>query len=114
MVYKDLLLYTDKLLSLLGSLVIVYAAVKAIVMFIRGILADNLSINKLRLELGYGIILGLEFMIGADIIESMARPTYYDIGILAALVFIRTFLSYFLGKELAALSPDVRKSMGSH
>lgn len=103
MVFNDLLLYADKMLSFLGSLVIVYAALKAVVMFIKGILSDTLDVNMLRLELGYGIILGLEFMIGADIIESMAQPTYYDIGILASLVFIRTFLSYFLGKELAAL-----------
>ncbi len=43
-------------------------------------------------------------MIGADIIESMAKPTYYDVGILGILVVIRTFLSYFLGKELAELN----------
>lgn len=108
-----MLLYTDKLLSLLGSLVIVYAALKAVYMFCKGVMNDTLDINMLRLELGYGIILGLEFMIGADIIESMAQPTYYDIGILAALVFIRTFLSYFLGKELAALSPERQRSMKS-
>ncbi len=114
MVFKDILLYADTLLSILGSSVIVYAALKATVMFIKGVVSDTLNINKLRCELGYGIILGLEFMIGADIIESMAKPTYYDIGILASLVFIRTFLSYFLGKELEALSPEDRKTMGRH
>ena len=109
--FKDLLLYADTLLSVLGTLVIVYAALKATVMFVTGVVTDSLNINKLRCELGYGIILGLEFMIGADIIESMAQPTYYDIGILASLVFIRTFLSYVLGKELEALSPDDKKAI---
>ncbi len=114
MVIKDMLLYAEVLLSLLGSLVIVYAALKATVMFITGVLSNSLNVTRLRCELGYGILLGLEFMIGADIIGSMAKPTYYDIGILAILVFIRTFLSYFLGRELADLSPEDRKSVGSH
>ena len=111
MIYKSILLYADTLLSTLGTLVIVYAALKAMIMFIKGVVSDSLSVNKLRCELGYGIILGLEFMIGADIIESMAQPTYYDIGILASLVFIRTFLSYVLGKELEALSSHDKKAI---
>ena len=111
MFYKDILLYTDQLLSLLGSFVIVYAALRAIYMFCRGVLSDTLNISMVRCELGFGILLGLEFMIAADIVESMAKPTYYDIGILAILVVIRTFLSYFLGKELAALSPEHQKKV---
>ena len=114
MIIENLLLYAEELLSVIGSLVIVYAALKATVMFVRGIFTDTLNVTKLRCELGYGILLGLEFMIGADIIGSMAKPTYYDIGILAMLVFIRTFLSYFLGRELAALSPEDRQSVDAH
>lgn len=106
-----MLLLMDNLLSLFGSLVIVYAALKAVYMFYKGVMTNTLDIAMVRLELGYGIILGLEFMIGADIIESIARPTYYDIGILGALVFIRTFLSYFLNKELEALTPERKKSL---
>ncbi len=105
--YEALLLYGNMFLSLIGSAVILYASLKASFMIIKGILSDTLAINRVRSELGYGIILGLEFMIGADIIESMAKPTYYDIGILASLVVIRTFLSYFLGKELEALNLEV-------
>lgn len=112
MIYKDILLAADQLLLALGSLVIIYAALQAIYLFGKGLINNALDMNAIRLELGNGIILGLEFMIGADIVESMAKPTYYDIGILAALVLIRTFLSYFLGKELEALKEnDARNSV---
>ncbi len=107
--YKEILLTADHVLSLLGSGIIAYAALKAAYLFCVGIFTNKLDITRLRLELGYGIILGLEFMIGADIIESMAQPTYYDLGILAILVVIRTFLSYFLGKELEELKPETRR-----
>lgn len=107
MIYKELLLYADNILSLIGSAVIFFAGLKGAYLFCRGTITQRkLDMDNLRLELGQGIILGLEFMIGADIIESMAQPTLYDVGILAMLVFIRTFLSYFLGKELAELKPQ--------
>jgi uncharacterized membrane protein len=39
-------------------------------------------------------------LIAADIVESIIKPTFEDIGKLAALVVIRTVISYFLGKEI--------------
>ncbi len=104
--YKTSLLIADELLSFIGTAIILFAGLKAAFLFCKALFTDKIDVNSLRLELGYGIILGLEFMIGADIIESMVKPTYYDIGMLAILVVIRTFLSYFLGKELAELKPE--------
>lgn len=70
-----------------------------------------IDFNAIRFRLGHGIILALEFMVGADIIESAINPDYYDLGILASIVAIRTFLSYFLNKELEALSPEQRNKL---
>lgn len=106
--YKTSLLIADEILSLIGTWIILFAGLKAAFLFCKNFFTDTIDVNTLRLELGYGIILGLEFMIGADIIESMVKPTYYDIGMLALLVVIRTFLSYFLGKELAVLKTEKR------
>lgn len=90
-------------ISFIGIGVIVIATLKAVYDFIRLLLGKKVDISDIRLDLGYGIILGLEFFVAADIIESVFKPTYYDIGILAAIVAIRTFLSYFLNKELEEL-----------
>lgn len=48
------------------------------------------------------ILLGLEVLISADIIDSILNPTLHDILRLAAIVIIRTVISYFLNKEMKA------------
>src|SRR5262245_57231493 len=45
---------------------------------------------------GVWLLLGLEFELAADIIESVISPTWQDIGELGAIAAIRTFLNYFL------------------
>jgi Protein of unknown function (DUF1622) len=46
------------------------------------------------------LLLGLEFELAADIIGSVISPTWKDIGELGAIAVIRTFLNYFLEKDL--------------
>jgi uncharacterized membrane protein len=46
------------------------------------------------------LLLGLEFELAADIIVSVASPTWKDIGELGAIAVIRTFLNYFLEHDL--------------
>jgi len=49
---------------------------------------------------GVWLLLGLEFELAADIIRSVISPTWQDIGELGAIAVIRTFLNYFLEKDL--------------
>jgi uncharacterized membrane protein len=49
---------------------------------------------------GMWLLLGLEFELAADIIRSVVSPTWKDLGQLAAIAVIRTFLNYFLEKDL--------------
>jgi uncharacterized membrane protein len=49
---------------------------------------------------GMWLLLGLEFELAADIIGSVVSPTWIDIGELGAIAVIRTFLNYFLEKDL--------------
>ena len=51
--------------------------------------------------LGYYLLLGLEFLIAADIINTLVRPTPQDLLVLGAIVAIRTVISYSLNTELA-------------
>jgi uncharacterized membrane protein len=46
---------------------------------------------------------GLQFALAADIVRSTIAPTWEQIGELAAIAAIRTFLSYFLERDLAEL-----------
>src|SRR5262245_17755549 len=49
---------------------------------------------------GVWLLLGLEFELGADIIRTAISPTWTQIGQLAAIAVIRTFLNYFLEQDL--------------
>jgi uncharacterized membrane protein len=48
------------------------------------------------------LILGLEFMLAADIVRTVIAPTWVEIGQLAAIALIRTFLNFFLERDLEA------------
>ena len=41
-------------------------------------------------------------MLAADIVRSIIAPSWNDIGQLAAIAVIRTFLNYFLERDLEA------------
>jgi uncharacterized membrane protein len=55
----------------------------------------------LRHRFGSYLLLGLEFLIAADIILTISQPSLEEIIILASIVGIRTVISYFLDKEMA-------------
>lgn len=57
--------------------------------------------TRLRANLGRFILLGLELLVGADIISTITAPlTFESVGLLAAIVAIRTFLSFSLETEI--------------
>ncbi len=60
----------------------------------------------LRQRLGKAILIGLEFLVAADIIRSLALdPTFTSVGILGLLVVVRTFLSWSLQVEVEGRWP---------
>jgi uncharacterized membrane protein len=56
--------------------------------------------NQIRLRFGIWLALALEFQLGADILATTVAPSLEELGKLALIAVIRTFLNYFLGKEL--------------
>lgn len=62
--------------------------------------------SETRQRLGRGILLGLEFLVAADIIHTVAVDfTFQTIGVLALIVLVRTFLSFTLEVELTGKWP---------
>jgi uncharacterized membrane protein len=60
---------------------------------------------------GTWLLLGLEFELAADIIASVASPTWQDIGALGAIAAIRTFLNYFLERDLESAEKPAEPRM---
>jgi hypothetical protein len=59
-----------------------------------------------RSDAGRGILLGFELLVGADIISTITAPlTFESVGLLAAIVAIRTFLSFSLETEIEGCWP---------
>ena len=57
--------------------------------------------GDVRMGLARGLLLALEFQLAADIVGTAISPDWDQIGKLAAVATIRTFLNYFLQRELA-------------
>lgn len=65
---------------------------------------------RYRHALGRAILLGLELLVAADIIRTVAvTPTFRTVGVLAAIVVIRTFLSMTLELEINSRWPWQRR-----
>jgi uncharacterized membrane protein len=102
----DYLHHTSFGIGVLGVLVIVFGVLNGLLKFVRaefsaarGLLVDE-ERKKLRHVLGYYLLLGLEFLIAADIIDTLMKPRVQDLAVLGAIVLIRTMISYSLNAEL--------------
>lgn len=62
-------------------------------------------VQAVRMGLARSLSLALEFQLAADIVGTAISPDWDQIGKLAAVAAIRTFLNYFLQRELAADQP---------
>lgn len=96
-----------------GVGVIVVGAVLAVAIVFRN-RARYASLDEgfeaLRSLLGRAILLGLEFLVAADIIRTVAtQPTLENLAVLAVIVLIRTFLSLSLGVEIEGRFPWQRR-----
>ena len=93
-------------IGILGVLVIVFGVAGGLARFLHSeVLAargKNVEENRkhLRHVLGYYLLLGLEFLIAADIIDTLMKPSVQDLIVLGAIVLIRTIISFSLNAEL--------------
>ena len=94
--------------GVLGVLVIVFGVLTGLVKFVRaeisaarGLAVDDAR-KQLRHVLGYYLLLGLEFLIAADIIDTLMKPKPQEMIVLGAIVAIRTVISFSLNGELKA------------
>jgi uncharacterized membrane protein len=68
-----------------------------------------------RYSIGRAILLGLELLVGGDIIRTVAvSPSFESVGVLALIVAVRTFLSLSLEVEIEGRWPWQRKPGATH
>ena len=96
-------------IEIIGICVITIGALAALVAYVRqlGHRDDkDERMSKLRSDLARSILLGLEFLVAADIVNTVAiDPTLESLAVLAGIVLIRTFLSFALEVEIEGRWP---------
>jgi uncharacterized membrane protein len=65
--------------------------------------AANRRIPEVWLRYGRWLVAGLTFQLAADIIGTSVAPSWQEVGQLGAVAVIRTFLRYFLERDLGEL-----------
>ena len=103
---------TGAVIELVGVSIIATAAVLSTVLFVRQCftLEWEEAYRWYRANLGRGILLGLEFLVAADIIGTVAAtPTFGSLGVLALIIVIRTALSFTLQVEIEGQLPWQRR-----
>lgn len=98
--------FIGRSIDALGVAVIVIGLVVAAARYVlKGRLQPD-GYRMFRHDLGRGILLGLEFLIAADIIRTVAMtPTLDDVVVLGLIVLVRTFLSLSLQVEIEGRWP---------
>ena len=100
------------LLEVTGVAAILVATLFATITFVRALRRGTATsaYEQYRANLGRGILLGLEFLVGADIVATVTAPlTWESVGLLGAIVLIRTLLSFSLETEIEGVAPWRRR-----
>jgi uncharacterized membrane protein len=116
--FKDIASRIALAVELASALLIAYGALEAIV----GLLIPRKRYEKDKifhkrrqvfLRLGVWLLLGLEFELAADIVRSAISPRWSEIGQLGAIAAIRTFLNYFLERDIKEFSESVKSGVAT-
>lgn len=106
---EDIFYQISQAVEIVSFAIMIYGALLAVILFLKNEFGRfngkyNLeAVNKIRSDFGYYILLGLEFLIAADIIQTILKPTSQELLELGGIVVIRILLSYFLNREINEL-----------
>jgi uncharacterized membrane protein len=101
-------------IEIIGIAIIILGVLISSFFFLKDVLGSRdpvLGYHDFRTKLGRAILLGLEFLVAADIINTVAiDPTLQNLGTLAIIISIRVFLSFALEVEIEGRWPWQRGS----
>jgi uncharacterized membrane protein len=100
---KLLIGYLESGTEMAAAIVIGTAVIQGFIAYIRQLFYIRQHIDateKIRLQLGRRLALGLEFTVASDILRTAIAPTRGDILNLGATFLLRTLLNYFLEREI--------------
>jgi uncharacterized membrane protein len=109
--FVEIIETVGKVIDATGVAVIVVGAVVSLAFAFSRRVAAGTRYESFRRQLGRSILLGLEFLVAADIIRTVAvTPTPQSVLVLGGIVLIRTFLSFSLQLEMTGAWPWQKKA----
>ena len=112
--FQEIIEGVGKAIDVAGVAAIVVGALVATAIAVGRLARRERSVyGPYRRSLGRAILLGLELLVAADIIRTVAvAPTLENVVVLAGIVLIRTFLSFSLELEISGRWPWQKKADG--
>lgn len=102
-IFSSVAAYIALLIEGAAVLLISIGAVEAVVRSVGSVMQGSAGFDQRKmiwLRFAMWLLLGLEFELGADIIRTAIAPTWNEIGQLGAIALIRTFLNWFLQRDI--------------
>jgi len=92
-------------IDLIALACIVAGSLQAVLLSARAALTGRGAVSRaVWLRYARWLVAGLTFQLAADILETAIAPSWDDVGRLAAVAAIRTFLDYFLERDLGEVA----------
>jgi uncharacterized membrane protein len=95
--------YVALALQAVAIVIVAFGSARALINIARAAFAAHPGAADQRAEwLDYArwLVAALTFQLGADIVATSYAPTWDELGRLAVVAVVRTFLSYFLDREM--------------
>jgi uncharacterized membrane protein len=92
-------------IDVFGVLIIVAGIAWSTARFVRQHMEER-RYDRYKVRIGRSLLLGLEMLVAADIVKTIAlEPSFVSLGVLAGLVIVRTFVSWTLVLEIEGRWP---------
>lgn len=113
--HEVLVTITEPIVILIEFMALILITLATLKLFFQGLWLlirgdeDGDQRRSIWLEYGRWLVAGLSVQLAADILESAIYTSWDSIGQLAAIAVIRTFLNYFLEKDIAEIRERQRR-----
>lgn len=111
MTFEEIIRIIVLVIESAGVLVISITSAIALYSYLLGL--PDPDIPRIRLRLGQGLSLGIEFKIGSEIIRTVIVGTFNDLAFLAALIAVRGILNFLIERETSELRKRVKENGSS-
>ncbi len=105
-------IFAAGVIGYIGVAIMTYGGIKSAVHFILSAARKQNHLPYIRIDLGKHLALGLEFLVGKDIIETIIQPSWDDLGKLAVIVALRSVVTLMLSWEIQKIKGELREEAG--